>query len=171
MANEAGAGASDRGSYVGDYTFVSKGFPASISGNVIRIRVYHNGLAGAGTAYAAFFTASGNNLTTVAGTRTALTYGAAVKGVKEWTAPTDFTAFPVSAGQYLGLWLSLTDQITYVTSGGSGMWYVSNDHTNAAAYTFTVDDDGIDGLSADIDAAAGGSIVPQAMAYYMRMNG
>ena len=163
MANEAGQGCSARANIDNDKTFVSYGAPASIGGSVSRLAAYIGNAAGAATF--AFFTASGNNLTTVSGSQTApLDYGATAE-CEAFNAPDDFTAFSVSSGNYLGCFATFAQNRSI--SGGSGFWSLTGDYTNVNGQAFTLDSDGIDALTADI-TAAGGLSIPIAMEYYGR---
>lgn len=170
MANEAGAGAVDRVSTVAGYTIVSEGCPATVSGNVIKLAWYGSSPSAA-TIKFAFFTASGNNLTTVAGSITSIVIGVLSAGAHEYSAPGDFTAFPVSLGNYLGLYTtsgSPTVPQDYATSGGAGVWYYNGDGSDSDARAFTLGAAWIDSLSADIQTASG-TIVPIVMQYYRRL--
>lgn len=167
MADEAGAGAADRASGVPGYTLVSEGHPASISGNVVALRFFGSS-SGAATIKFAFFTASGDNLTTVAGSITSIVIGALAEGVQEFTAPTDFTAFAVTAGDYLGLYTPSETSQDYAGSEGAGIWYYNGDGSDSDARAFSLGDAWLDALSADIVAAGGGTVVPQIMSDYRR---
>ncbi len=153
MANEAGAGCASRGASVADHTFVSEGAPASQGGSCNKLEVYaYSTVPDAGAKFA-FFTASGNDLTTVAGTITPVTIpDFDGNDCATFTAPGDFTAFSVSSGDYLGIYTSTAKQ-QYLLSTGSGIWYKAGDNTNVSGVAFTFDADGIDSLSADIVAA------------------
>jgi len=172
MANEAGAGAVDRASRIAGYTFVSEGCPATISGNVVALRWYGSSPASK-TIKFVFFTASGNNLTVVDGSLVSISLTEeAIKGTQEYTAPGDFTAFAVTAGNYLGLYTATggagdTYQ-DYASSGGNGVWYYNGDGTSASGLGFTLGAAWIDSLSADIQTASG-TIVPIVMNYYRRL--
>jgi len=152
MANEAGSGAVSRGNVAAGYTFVSKCAPASIAGNVTKLAAFVGSGSGT-TAYFAFFTASGNDLTLIAGTRISVTVPAQEAQATEWNAPGDFTAFAVPLGSYLGMYNP--GDLTYNTSGSTGLWYKLGDHTEVSGITFGLFANGIDGLSADIEASGG----------------
>lgn len=150
--NNVGPGCtSDFGTGTGNYTWVSQGSPASISGSVTCLCAYYGTLAGS-TRKFAFFTASDNNLTTVAGSIVDVGNGTGAAGSYSFEAGTDFTAFSVSSGNYIGGYS--TAAIRYSLSGGSGLWYKSGDNTNVSATTFSNDVDGRVGLSADIEAGS-----------------
>ena len=154
MANEAGLGCADRGSSVGGYTFVSKIGPATLSGNVDRLAVFANPDLTTDTVRFAFFTASGNDLTLVPGSRTdAMQFGSDSDACHEFSAPGDFTAFAVTEGDFVGAYSS--EVIDYSTSGGSGLWYYTGDGTEASSLTFSLAGAGIDSLTADVTAAGG----------------
>ena len=165
MANEAGQGCVARGSSIDAYTFVSQGAPASIGGSCNKLEVYTAASVGVGSANFAFFTAVGNVLTPVAGTRIVGLNTGTAGGCQTFVAGVDFTAFTVYSGNYLGCYC--TENENYALSGGSGLWYVAGDKTDTADVTFSNDADGIDALSADI-VTAGGLSIPVAM--YNRQN-
>lgn len=157
MADEAGYGCVARAYTLEGYTWVSYGHPADISGNVDRLGMYADPDYITDTVRFAFFTASGNNLTTVSGTRTAaMEFGGTGSACYEFNAPGDFTAFPVSAGEYLGGHTPIKQY--YDTSGGADIWYTSGDHTDASSYAFDYEAGVGDALTADITAAGGISI-------------
>lgn len=166
MANEAGQGCTDRASKLNSYTFVSEGAPASQSGSVNKLEVFGSWDA-SDTMYFAFFTASGNDLTTVVGTRTAITSGTGLQECKTYNAPGDFTAFSVSQDEYLGLYNPQAQD--YDGSGGAGVWYLITDNTDVSGVTFTLDADMLDALSADIVAV--GLSIPVAMHHYKQQWG
>jgi hypothetical protein len=113
--------------------------------------------ASSGNVGGAFFTASGDNLTTVAGSNWAKA-SVSDNGDKchEFNAPGDFTSFSVSSGNYPGMWYA--NSADYALSGGTGMWYKAGDQTNVSGVGFTGDNDGLDSVTADI--TAGGGFIP-----------
>jgi len=158
LANEAGAGCVSRASSVADYTWVSKSSPASIGGSVTRLAAYWYVDITSNQIIFAFFTASVNNLTTVAGTRVVCLPSETGISCHEEFAPADFTAFNVNSGNYVGAFS--IRPIFYATSGGTGLWYQgAGDYTNVSDTTFTLAANGIDSFTADITAAGGLSIL------------
>ena len=170
MANEAGQGCTERAISGPNITRVSYGAPASTGGSVTRLAMANRAAVGTGEARFAFFTASGNDLTAVAGSRqTGLAYDATSAGCKEFTSGNDdFTAFNVSAGNYLGCWCD--KGLSFTASGGTGYWAYAGDGTEADGLTFTLDDNGIDSLTADI-TASGGIAMPLVMLQHNHFNG
>ena len=165
MANEAGAGCSDRNNALTTYTAVSK-IAASISGNVSRLAFFGGSSSYTSATTFAFFTASGADLTTVAGTLiTGLTAPIGLDECHEFSSPGDFSEFAVSSGNYLGCYTYRSQDRN--TSDGDGLWYTSGDHTDADAYTFTSNDAYGDALTADITAAGGGVTMPLFLYHYM----
>lgn len=155
MADEAGSGADDGSNDIDGYTIASPGAAASVSGDVIALRFYGDS-AGTYDVIFAFFTASGNDLTTVSGTRTTLEITSSSKAVQEWTSSGgDFTAFAVSSGNFIGLYTPTNVAQDYDQSGGSGMWYLSGDNTNVSGTTFSYNASYGDCIAADIQAASG----------------
>ena len=148
MAIEAGQGCGTI-SGAGNYTIISNA-PASVSGSCTRLRAYVNS-AGTSALKFAFFTRSGNAFTSQVVCPTSGSFSATGMGCHEFSAPTDFTAFSVTSGWYLGAYSPV---IGYNTSGGLGYWYLSGDQTAASGPTFTADGDGKDMFEADISGAA-----------------
>ena len=115
MANEAGQGATDRGSNSTAFTYISKA-TASQSGNCTRLAVYAEA-AGSTAIKFAFFTMAGAVSTRVTDVFTFGT-GAGGNQVYEFNSGADFVAFVVTSGWYLGCWVAGNQ--TYQTTGGVG---------------------------------------------------
>ena len=163
MANEIGQGAESRGSAIPNWTFVSKGGPATMSGQITAIRVYMACTGDDVGIKVALFTASGDNLTTVVDSIRTLTLDAQVAGVKEWTvAGEDFIAIDVNAGEYLGVWTpdDVGAEQQYAVEGGDGVWYISGDYTDVSGQAFTLGGAWLDSFEGDITTGGGSSIVP-----------
>ena len=158
MANEAGSGCSALDEW-GELTAISS-VTASIGGNCDRLGVYINVYDTGSDIVFAFFTRDGNDFTTVVDTRIPLVSAAETETCHEFNAPGDFTAFAVSAGNYLGCYGQ--DGIHFSDAGGAGAWFTGGDHTSAAGFTFTNEASGDDPLTADI-TAVGGLSIPVAM--------
>jgi hypothetical protein len=156
MANEAGGGSVTQPNGGVNATMVSKAYPATVGGSVTRLSLWistqTNPSVQATIAFA-FFTASGNVLSMVPGSRVTFTitvlYGARKQ---EFSAPDDFTAFNVSAGDYLGCCISDGAAFEHFNVSGPGLWYCAGDQTNASDVTFT-SLSRLDTLEADITAA------------------
>ncbi len=166
MAGEAGAGCAARTAFQSNYTFVSEGAPASTGGSCNGITWWARSSAAIDCAFA-FFTAAGNNLTTVSGTRVAINHNfGETAGCHSFSAPGDFTAVTVSSGNYVGVYVATAGAgygIHYGATGASGLWNISGgDYTNVSGQAFTLWAAGYDSISADI-TAGGGSAVPAIM--------
>lgn len=153
MANEAGAGCVDRASTLYGYTIISN-VAASQSGNCDRLAEYITGVGERDFIFA-FFTRSGNDFTTVAGTRV-VSSAVEPTGCEERSAPGDFTAFSVSSGDYLGAYYVRSSDFT--SSGGTGLWTLAGDQTDISAVTFAEQATWLDALTADITAGGGGAV-------------
>lgn len=151
MADEAGY-ACTTATAVDGYTAVAKGAGASVAGSVTKLKCGKRSSAASSTIAFAFFTASGNNLTLVSGSRvTGLSLDTNLQ-CGEFEAGVDFTSFSVSLGDFVGTYGSL--QISYTTASGE-MWYAAGDHTDASNYAFTANDGWHPSVSADITEGGG----------------
>lgn len=88
---------------------------ATADGEITQIRIYID--RGTGTIDFAIFSKSGSSFTDL--DSVSLSY---VLGLNTWNAPGDFTAMPISTGEYIGFHLTSGDRIDRATSGGGGSW-------------------------------------------------
>ena len=146
MANEAGQGCVDRGGNAAGYTWVSKGHPASITGNCVKMEVNADAGASTNDVHFAFFSASGNNLTSETGTVNVGDIGGTVQACYSFDGGGDaFTTFGVTSGWYIG---SAAGEGSvspgYSTSGGDGLWYEEGAQTATPGIGFSAANNGHD---------------------------
>lgn len=145
MANEAGAGAVDRGTNLQGYTVFSP-VVASASDDCQRFAVYLEGTGGT----IKFGFASWNGSIMTLETAAIEVTAAAGSGVQEFTAGVDFTAFAVTAGWYLACYTPTGVYQTVALSGGTGLYYKGEDFFLSGSTAPSSDPDGLDGMEADI---------------------
>lgn len=109
-----------------DYTYISQ-TAADCSGNVTQLQIYRED--GSGDILVAVFTDNGgNNLTGGSATTITISVG---DGVKTLNAPGDFTAFAITAGQYIGYYANNNVKSDFDWGTGDGIWSVQANGTGA----------------------------------------
>ena len=103
---------------------------ASIGGTITQIEVYINSTSG--TYDIGVFSKDGNDFTDVDSIATGITV---VTGYNKFTAPADFSAMTINAGEYVGTFGQDTERST---TGASGFWFDNGGQIgNNSASTFT----------------------------------
>lgn len=130
MSIDVGAPCIDRSSGLGDYTLVGIDNPANASGTIDYICIY--ALSTMSSIEVASFIDEGSNVLSTNGV-VALVNSSV--GENTYNAPGDFTAFNISAGEYIGI--KYIGSIEVATSGGGGVWYKAGDNIPASSVTFS----------------------------------
>jgi hypothetical protein len=135
------------------YTYIDLGNPANATGTIDYICVY---AADAGTIKFAAFHDEGGNVYSTNGYTIGLTVSA---GLNEFSAPGDFTAFNINAGEYLGHYAA-DSAIARTNTGGSGVYRKSGDYIPCTSQTFVLADaDAITSIYATgVESGGGGGI-------------
>lgn len=163
---KAGAACSNRDGFaVDDYIWVQSGDAAPCSGTVQHICFYDR--TNADNVRCGSFQDDGGNNLTVRGSSGNL--GTANGEPEDWSAPGDFTAFPINSGDYVGTCYSAGE--CERDTSGAGYWYKSD--TNCGSWATGAI--AMDGFSADriisvcfdILESAGGGVIPTP--YYYRL--
>ena len=132
MAIDVGLDCNERAGAYANSTWVAEGNSANATGTINYVCVFWgidpiNAEAGA-------FSASGNDLTCVAGGHAALEERGV--GVQEYNAPGDFTAFNINLGEYIGAYAGTTGAVAYAANGVSGLWYQDGDQIPCGSVAF-----------------------------------
>ena len=134
MAIDVGAAASDRNNFFDPVTCVAKANPANATGLITQVQIFSDSeLEGIEVAS---FSASGNDLTT----RASVSLHDSDVGLTTYTAPTDFTAFEIQTGDYIGIHFS-SGQISIDDTGvggGSGVWFKAGDQIPCTSEGFSL---------------------------------
>ncbi len=166
MAIDVGAACIDRGATSSPRTIVLKDNPANATGTINSVCTWTSGVDMTGVEFAVFQDNGGNNLTckgNTDGSNLTIAFGSAVTK----TAPGDFTAFAVNAGEYAGIFYA-AGFIEADSSGGANYWFsgsgvdflepdLSSDFSNAAGWIASLLMTGTE---------AGGLSIPIAMYHY-----
>ena len=118
------------GSHYGSNTVITQENSGNDTGTIDHLDL--NGWMGGDMDVATFtneggttFSTNGNITVTLAG------------GAETFNAPGDFTAFAITSGDYIGAYPVGMCWISYSSTGGSGMWWVSGDNIPASSVNFT----------------------------------
>lgn len=116
------------------YTIVSDQNAANDIGTIDYICIWWN--QDPADAEAGAFSESSNDLTCVAGAHVALPDRGV--GEQEYNAPTDFTAFNINTGEYIGIYFSAgAEEAQNIDPDPGGCWYLSGDQLPCDAATFS----------------------------------
>jgi len=130
-----------------DVTYVSEGAPFDGAGTVDYMGMYLRNYPSPITIKWSVYTASGNDLTTIDDPNVPVSkiVTPSPAGCYTASAPGDFTAFSVEAGNYLGGYSP--ENFARDPAGGTGLWSLSGDQTDVTGVTFSLDADGKDSLT------------------------
>lgn len=133
---DVGAAASDRGSSSDTlgYTTIATENPANASGTINHIEIFMN-TATAAVIDVAAFEHLGSNYFTSRGSSGNLNV---VAGLNTFNAPTDFTAFDIEAGDYIGFYGSGTANRIEQDTSGDGKWTNFADNIPCTNQLFSV---------------------------------
>jgi len=165
MAIAVGEGCNNRGSnFTATYTLINMSLPADGTGTIDAVCIWAN-TDMSGIEYATFTNEGGNTFSTNGHTSgSALTATAGAPTTHE--APGDFTAFPVTLGDFIGIYYG-AGKIEGDTSGYTEVKYDEGDQIPASSNAFN---GSLSGYAVSVYAtgaeAAGGTILPFMMAYH-----
>ncbi len=170
MAIDVGGACTDRTGAIGaTYTLVDQDNPANASGTIDTICVCAN-TDMSGMEFAAFADEGGNTLSTngdTNGSNLSALAASCEPGTTFTSAGSDFTAFAVAIGEYMGMYWT-GGNVERSTSGNVGLWHTQNvDNIPAASVGFDgpVGGDGMSVYGTGVEGN-GGLSIPVAMHHY-----